>query len=589
MNGKELKSSIKSIFRSVYPTSAHPVYSAIYSQRYKFILAMLMSVIVVVITLLLPQLVSKIIDSFSKGGAWPRSWSRDAGFFIGSVVILAVSYVMMNKLTVRLINEVVFALRQSAYAKLFKCPLLRLDQFSAGEMVSRLINDLNNIKDGFSTGAIQAAGNVIAIFGALYLIFDLSYMAGVAVLAMTPFCFTITYNLARRARRYFKAQQEITSEMTALLQENLLNADIMRALHRKEKFLADYEALNDRLEVVGRQAQFTASLTNPATRYVNNLLYVVIALIAAKLGSDGRLSYGAITALISYTLIYVAPINQLGAILGEIQKAVTAARRLADFICLPEESVTEGEMLTWQGGKVEFENVSFSYSPDKSFYQNFNLTVMLGETVAIVGPTGGGKTTLVNLLMRFYPCQSGRICLDGQDINKVAKDTYYHTVGMVLQDTWLFNDTVAANIAYGSERATPAEVEAAARTACADSFIRQMPQGYATLLNQSGGNLSQGQRQLLTIARVVLLRPRVLILDEATSNVDVTTEQMVQAALQTIQEHCTTFVIAHRLSTIREADRIIYIDNGKILESGNHIELMAKHGCYYRMYMSQYV
>ncbi len=483
-------------------------------------------------------------------------------------------------------NRMVGAIRRDAFDRISTYPLSYYDNHSHGDTVSRFINDCEAISEGLVQGITQLFQGVVVLVGSLAFMLAMSWQITLVVLAVTSLTFLVAGSVTRMCNKYFRAQQDLMGELTGVAEEMLDGQRTVRAFGYEERAQDRFDGVNEKLRVQAKWAQFASALVNPTTRFVGHIAYISVGVLGGVLGG---LSAGGITSFLTYSSRFARPFTELTAVMTQLLAALAAAERVFDMMDrTPEESDEGLPELTVTQGQVVFDDVSFSYVPEKPLIQHFSATAQAGMRVAIVGPTGAGKTTMVNLLMRFYDVDEGAIRIDGTDIRSVTRDSLHRQFGMVLQETWLFAGTIRDNIAYGRPDASLEEVMAAARAAHAHGFIQRLPDGYDTVIADDGGNLSQGQKQLLTIARVMLLDPPILILDEATSSVDTLTEQRIQKAFHAMMQGRTSFVIAHRLSTIRDADLILYMQNGQILEQGNHEQLLAKKGYYSRLYYSQF-
>lgn len=494
---------------------------------------------------------------------------------------------VMTFFTNVLSNRTIEKIRRDAFFKIENLPLKFFDNHSHGDIISRLTNDIDSVSEGLLQGITQVFSGIVTVFGSLVLMFMLSPKITVCVVIITIICFFVSKAIATNSGKMFRLQAQTTGELNGYVSENVSNLRIVKAFGYEGRSSEIFSQINSRLYDCGQKAQFYSSLVNPTTRYINNIAYILVGVLGGIAALNGHLSVGIISSFLIYATQFARPINDMTSILTQLQSAQAAAQRIfaLDDIT-PEESDENKAELKVKDGHVEFKNVDFSYSKDTELIKNLNIDAKPGQRIAIVGPTGAGKTTIVNLLMNFYDTDSGKILIDGQEIRSVKRDSLRKAFGMVLQDTWLFSGTVRDNIAYGKENATDEEVINAAKAASAHSFIKRLPQGYDTMITEDGGNLSGGQKQLLTIARAMLFDPEILILDEATSNVDTMTEQRIQKAFLKIMEGRTSFVIAHRLSTIREADLILVMNMGRIVEQGTHEELIKKNGFYAELYNS---
>ena len=490
-------------------------------------------------------------------------------------------------------NRVTFCvsrdLRNSAIRKIQKLPLSYLDAHPSGDLVSRVIADVDTFADGLLMGFTQLFSGVLTILGTLGIMLYLNLAITLVVVVLTPLSLFTAGFIAKRTYRYFREQTVVRGQQTALINELIEGQKVVQAFSHETQSLEDFDRINDRLGAVSLKATFFSSLTNPSTRMVNNIVYAAVGLISALYTVSGGITVGQLSVFLSYASQYAKPFNEISGVVTELQNALACAARIFDLMD-EQDQIPEAEhaVAFSSHGHVALKDVAFRYVPDKPLIENFSLDVRPGQRIAIVGPTGCGKTTLINLLMRFYDVDSGKIEMDGTDIRQMTRHSLRGNYGMVLQDTWLKAGTIRENIAYGKPDATEEEIIEAARAAHAHSFIRRLPNGYDTVIAENGGNISQGQKQLLCIARVMLCLPPMLILDEATSSIDTRTEIRIQAAFSRMMEGRTSFIVAHRLSTIREADTILVMKDGHIIEQGDHDELMQRNGFYTRLYNSQF-
>ena len=490
-------------------------------------------------------------------------------------------------------NRITFSvscdLRNAALRKIQTLPLSYLDSHPSGDIVSRMIADVDTFADGLLMGFTQLFSGLLTIFGTLLFMLWENVPITLVVVCITPLSLVVASFLAKRSYKYFQGQSTVRGEQTALINEMIEGQKVVQAFGHEAESLAAFDEVNTRLQDVSLKAIFFSSMTNPATRFVNNIVYAGVGLVGAIYAVAGGITIGQLSIFLNYANQYTKPFNEISGVVTELQNALACAARVFELLDA-DDQVPEAEhaRVLQPDGHVELKDVSFRYLPDRPLIEGLNLDVKPGQRIAIVGPTGCGKTTLINLLMRFYDVNSGSITVSGDDIRNVTRASLRGSYGMVLQDTWLRAGTVRENIAYGKPDATDEEIVAAARAAHADSFIRRLPDGYDTVIAEDGGNISQGQKQLLCIARVMLCLPPMLILDEATSSIDTRTEVRIQAAFARMMQGRTSFIVAHRLSTIREADVILVMKDGHIVEQGNHDELLAQGGFYAKLYNSQF-
>ncbi len=508
--------------------------------------------------------------------------------FIGilfAVYILSAAFTWaMTALTNSLSNRTIEKIRSDAFGKISRLPLSFFDNHSHGDIISRLTNDVDAVSDGLLQGITQLLSGIVTVAGSLAMMLWLNRKIALCVIAITVICIFVSKAIATSSGKMFRMQAQTTGELNGCVSEAVSNMKVIKAFGCEERSMDRFTEINSRLYDCGQKAQFYSSLVNPTTRYINNLAYISVGVLGGLSALAGNLSVGIISSFLIYATQFARPINDMTSILTQLQSATAAAARIFSLGDIEPETPDENRPeLDVRGGEVVFRNVYFSYDKKTELIKNLNITAKSGQHVAIVGPTGAGKTTIVNLLMNFYGTDSGAVFVDGQAIDSVTRDSLRKSFGMVLQDTWLFSGTVRENIAYGKENATEEEIIAASVAASAHSFIKRLPNGYDTMITEDGSNLSAGQKQLLTIARAMLSDPDILILDEATSNVDTMTEQRIQRAFLKMMENRTSFIIAHRLSTIREADLILVMDGGRIVEQGAHKELLAKNGFYARL------
>ena len=493
-----------------------------------------------------------------------------------------------NKITYNVSRD----LRNAAIAKIQRLPVSYLDAHPTGDLVSRVIADVEQFADGLLMGFTQFFTGVLTILGTLGFMLYVNVPITLVVVCVTPLSFIVAGFIAKKTYRNFHMQTEVRGEQTAFINEMIEGQKVVQAFCHEKENVDQFDEMNERLQKASLKAIFFSSITNPATRFVNNVVYAGVALVGALFAVSGGISVGQLSCFLSYANQYTKPFNEISGVVTELQNAMACASRIFELLDGEERTPDKADarVLTEEqvDGTVEISDVSFSYVPDRKLIEHFNLSVKPGERVAIVGPTGCGKTTMINLLMRFYDVDAGKICVSGTDIRDISRISLRRSYGMVLQDTWLKSGTIYENIAYGRPDATKEQVIEAAKAAHAHSFIKRLPDGYDTVISEDGGNISQGQKQLLCIARVMLCLPPMLILDEATSSIDTRTEIKIQQAFASMMKGRTSFIVAHRLSTIREADIILVMDSGKVIEQGTHEELLAEKGFYAKLYNSQY-
>ncbi|WP_251205451.1 ABC transporter ATP-binding protein [Acetatifactor aquisgranensis] len=564
-----------------------------YIRRYWLMvgLSLALAAVTVVLTLYIPILTGDAVDLLLGKGAVDFAGVFSVMKKIAiAMIITAVAQWVMNTCNNHITYHVVKDIREDAFERLEKLPLKYLDAHAYGDIVSRVVADVDTFADGLLMGFTQLFTGVLTIIGTLIFMLITNVPIALVVVCITPVSFLVARFIATRTYSMFKLQSEIRGEQTSLIEETIGNQKIVKTFSREEAVKAQFGEINGRLQDCSLKAIFFSSITNPATRFVNSLVYAGVGIFGAFVAIRGGISVGRLSCFLSYANQYTKPFNEISGVVTELQNALACAARIFELI--EEEpqvpDAADAKVLTNATGNVALENVHFSYVPDKKLIQDFNLTVKPGQRVAIVGPTGCGKTTVINLLMRFYDVDSGRITVDGTDIRDITRGSLRTSYGMVLQETWLRSGTIRDNIRMGKPEATEDEVVQAAKAAHAHSFIKRLPQGYDTVITEDGGSLSQGQKQLLCIARVMLCLPPMLILDEATSSIDTRTEMRIQNAFARMMEGRTSFIVAHRLSTIQEADIILVMKDGNIIEQGNHESLLAKKGFYADLYNSQF-
>ncbi len=564
-----------------------------YIRHYWFfiVLSLVFAAVSVVLTLYVPILTGDAIDHIvDKGLVDFKGLFRVLSTIVVCVLITAVAQWIMNVCNNRITYHVVQDIRAEAFRKIQILPIKYIDGHAYGDVVSRVIADVDQFSDGLLMGFTQLFTGVLTIVGTLCFMVSINWKIALVVVCITPISLFVASFIAKKTYSMFRLQSQTRGEQTALIDEIIGNQKVVQAYCHEDESLEDFDEINEQLRKCSLKAIFFSSITNPATRFVNSLVYTAVGLTGALAVVSGHFSVGRLSSFLSYANQYTKPFNEISGVITELQNALACAARIFELIeeepQVPDSA--DALVLTDPDGSVTLSHVSFSYVPERRLIEDFNLAVKPGQRVAIVGPTGCGKTTVINLLMRFYDVNEGRICVNGTDIRDITRNSLRKSYGMVLQETWLKTGTIRENIVMGKPDATDEEVVAAAKASHAHSFIRRLPEGYDTVITEDGGNLSQGQKQLLCIARVMLCLPPMLILDEATSSIDTRTEIKIQHAFATMMKGRTSFIVAHRLSTIREADVILVMKDGSIIEQGNHDELLARNGFYAKLYQSQF-
>lgn len=555
------------------------------------VLSLLFAVATVALTLYIPILTGDAVDLIIGKGAVDFDGIYKILIKIIIVMLLtALAQWIMNICNNKITYGVIRDIRDKAFKKLEIVPLKYIDGNSHGDIVSRVIADVDQFADGLLMGFTQLFTGVITILGTLCFMLSISVKITLVVVVITPVSLFVASFIAKRTYSMFQKQSETRGEQTALIDEMIGNQKVVQAYGQEAEVLEKFDKINNDLEKYSLRAVFFSSITNPATRFVNSLVYTGVGLAGAISAMHGGISVGQLSCFLSYANQYTKPFNEISGVITELQNALACAARIFELIeeepQVPDEA--DAVVLEHASGKINLEHVCFSYVPEKKLIEDFNLAVKPGQRVAIVGPTGCGKSTIINLLMRFYDVNSGAIKIEETDIRHITRDSLRTSYGMVLQETWLKGGTIRENLAMGKPEATDEEIIAAAKASHAHSFIKRLPQGYDTVITEDGGNLSQGQKQLLCIARVMLCLPPMLILDEATSSIDTRTEQKIQSAFAAMMKGRTSFIVAHRLSTIKEADIILVMKDGSIIEQGNHKELLKRGGFYADLYNSQF-
>lgn len=566
-----------------------------YIKKYRalLLLSILLSIVTVGFTLYIPIIIGDAIDLIigKDNVDFDKIFSLLVRVCIISIGIAIIQW-LMNNINNKITYSVTRDVRNEAFDKLQKLPLSYIDSSSRGDIVSRMVNDIDQFADGLLMGFTQFFTGIATIVGTLVFMLTLSPIITLVVVILTPLSLLVAAFISKKTYSLFKNQSEARADQTSVVDECIGNLKVVKAFSHEDEELERFDASNKKLQKCSVKAIFFSSLVNPATRFVNAIVYAGVALVGAfvALGDIGSssITVGALSCFLSYANQYAKPFNEISGVVTELQNALACASRVFELIDTESEITEKEAVLENVSGNITMENVDFSYTPDKELIKNLNLEVKDGQRIAIVGPTGCGKTTLINLLMRFYDVCNGSISVDGCDIRDVTRHSLRKNYGMVLQETWLMGGTVKENIALGKPDATDEEIINAAKASHAHSFIKRLPQGYDTVISDELGGLSQGQKQLLCISRIMLSIPPMLILDEATSSIDTRTELKIQEAFATLMKGRTSFIVAHRLSTIKEADIILVMNKGNIIEKGNHRELLEKKGFYYNLYTSQF-
>ena len=561
-----------------------------YIGKYKwlFVCTIFLAAVTVALTLYLPVLFGDAIDTITEAGAVEFDALFPILIYAGIVAAAtALAQWLMNVVNNRITYSVAWDIRNAAIAKIQRLPFSYLDAHPEGDTVSRIITDVDQFCDGLLMGFTQLFTGVLTILGTVGFMISIHWQTAVAVILLTPLSLFVARFIATRTYHMFRLQSEVRGTQTGFVGEMIEHQKIVKAYNREGANQERFDEINAELQVCSVRALFFSALVNPTTRVISNIVYAVVVFLGALSAISGSMTIGALSCLLSYAVQYAKPFNEISGVVTELQNATACAGRVFELLDEAEQSQEKDGSLGHVHGDVTLEQVDFSYDKSRPLIENLNLQAAAGQRIAIVGPTGCGKTTLINLLMRFYDVDGGRICVDGTDIQSVRRHSLRKNFGMVLQDTWLYSGTVRENIAFGRPDATEEEIVAAAKASHAHSFIRRLPEGYDTVIGE-GSSLSQGQRQLLCISRIMLSLPPMLILDEATSSIDTRTEMKIQDAFAKMMEGRTSFIVAHRLSTIRDADVILVMRDGKIVEQGTHEVLLAKKGFYHYLYNSQF-
>ncbi|HIW83300.1 MAG TPA: ABC transporter ATP-binding protein/permease [Candidatus Dorea gallistercoris] len=559
--------------------------------RLLLFLSLLLSILTVALTLYIPILTGRGVDAVvGKGMVDFTALLAVIGGILISISITAVAQWVMNHINNKITYRIVRDLRVQAFNHLQELPLSYVDRHPSGDLISRIVTDIDQFSDGLLLGFTQVFTGVATILGTILFMLSINPWTTLIVVALSPLSFVAASFISRKSFAMFKKQSETRGELTGLTNEMLGGLKVVQAFDHQQEACREFDEINRRLAEYSLKATFYSSITNPTTRFMYAAIYAGVAIVGSFAAISGALTVGQLSSFLSYTNQYTKPFNDITSVLTEFQNSIASAARVFELLDEPSAPAepSDAVVLTEPEGRILLEHVDFAYTPDVPLIQDLNLSVQPGQRIAIVGPTGCGKTTLINLLMRFYDVQNGSIQVDGHDIRQITRQSLRTSYGMVLQETWLRSASIRDNIAYGRPDATEEEVVAAAKKAHAHSFIMRMPEGYDTIITEGGGSLSQGQKQLLCIARIMLCLPPMLILDEATSSIDTMTEIRIQRAFETLMQGRTSFVVAHRLSTVQTADLILVMNQGHIIEQGTHEELLAKKGFYYDLYNSQF-
>lgn len=578
MNKNQSQSSIlKRIFKELAPYGG------------KIVLSILCALATVYFTLQVPILTGKAVDCIVGPGQVDMVSLQ--GFLEQMAVVIVITSIaqwIMNRLNNHITYQVTRELRDRAFARLQHMQLSEIDSHPHGDYVSRIVSDADTFADGLLMGFTQFFTGVLTILGTIIFMVQISFRIALVVIILTPASLWLAKFISGRTYKYFKKQAGLRGTETSFIEEIIVNENIVQNMDYGNTAMEKFKVMNAELSDAAMRATFYSSIVNPSTRLINNLIYAIVGVYGAILAIGGAISVGGLTSFLSYASTYAKPFNEISGVITEFQNAIACAGRLFEMIDAVQEPDQGQENINQAQGRIEFKNVCFSYDKSKKLIEDLNLTVEPGQKVAIVGPTGAGKSTIINLLMRFYDIDAGQILIDGKDIRDISLENLRSNFGMVLQETWLKEASIRDNLTMACPNASDQEIIEAAKATHAHSFIKRMPQGYDTILSSEKGSLSQGQMQLLCITRVMLNIPPMLILDEATSSIDTRTEQKIQAAFNKMMQGRTTFVVAHRLSTIKEADVILFIKDGKIVEQGNHRSLLQKDGFYAKLYQSQF-
>lgn len=561
----------------------------------KFVGVIICAILATILAILAPYMLSRALDVFQENviNKTPFNYKRISGLvcLLGGIYTLNMVFTLVQNLTMTsIMQRTVYDMRKEVDEKLMKLPFNYFDSQKKGDILSRLTNDIENIGTSLQQSVTQVIVSVMTILSCLIIMFFISWSITLICLATLAIGIFVSKKIMGKSQEHFKNQWKSIGDLNSMVEETYSGMYVVKAFSCEKKKIQEFQKYNDSVQNVSEKAQFFSSIINPSTGFFNNLAYVFICVVGANLFINGSMSLGSITAMIQYQKQYSGPVTQLASVINTLQSAVASAERVFELLDAKEEEETSQnyQKLEKVSGAVQFSHLQFGYTPDKMLMKNIDVDVKAGQMVAIVGPTGAGKTTLVNLLMRFYEPNGGFISIDGMNVRDMTRHDLREILGMVLQETWLYSGTIYENIAYGNKNADKEQVEAAAKSAQVEFFLETLPEGYQTVINEDASNISQGQKQLLTIARAMIADPKILILDEATSSVDTRTELMIQKAMQNLLKGRTSFVIAHRLSTIVDADLILYMENGNIVEQGTHKTLMERGEKYAELYNSQF-
>ena len=558
--------------------------------KYSFILSLVLSLISTICTLYIPVLAGEAIDSIvGMGNVDFVRVGEILTKILVALLVAGVSQYFTTTLNTKIANNTVRDMRSDAFDTIQTVPISYIDSRETGDIVSRIISDAEQFSDGLILGFQNLFTGIVTILGTLFFMFTINVWIALIVVVLTPISLFVSKFIAKKTYKYFKRQSEQRGKETSFIEEMISNIKTVKAYHREEKNQQKFDEINEELGKTSLKATFYSSITNPSTRFINSLVYASVAVGGALFAmNSSTFSVGDLSAFLAYANQYTKPFNDITGVVTELQNAIACAGRILEVIDAPRETVCDKSFPKSNKGDFNVENVYFSYDKNKPLIEDLNFTLKSGQRLAVVGPTGCGKTTLINLLMRFYDIDSGKILLDGTDINSVSRKSLRENIGMVLQDTWLKQGTIEENIAFGYKSATREEIIEASKKSHAHSFIKKLPNGYDTVVGEDGGNLSTGQKQLICITRLMLNPPPILILDEATSSIDLVTEQRITRSFMKLMKDRTSFVVAHRLKTIVESDLILVMKDGKVIERGTHKDLLSQKGFYFELYKSQF-